>query len=148
MADRLVPRISRTCLAVLAILPLIVGCGPSGPSDGDVDSSQLQQLARWYGNFPTVNRGRMPGDEAQLKAHITQHAGDSVASVDDLFVSERDGQPYVMLYGKDAANPGNGGVVGYEALGVEGKRFVGFRSGEVQELDEARIRQLVPQASF
>jgi hypothetical protein len=57
-----------------------------------------------------------------------------------LFTSPRDGQPYVVHY-KQA-----GTVVAYERDGKDGKRLVAYPSGQVEEVDETRFKQLVPSA--
>jgi hypothetical protein len=90
-----------------------------------------------------MNQGRLPRNNEELKAHIRSQGGQSV---DELFISERDNQPYVILYGKDAANPALGGLIAYEQLGVDGSRYIAYRSGSVEAIDEARFRELVPNA--
>ena len=62
-----------------------------------------------------------------------------VGSFDELFVSERDGQPLVVVYGSP---PKDSDVVVYEQTGVNGKRLVGHRIGMVEEVDEAQYKDL------
>jgi hypothetical protein len=62
-----------------------------------------------------------------------------VDSIDELFVSERDGQPLVVVYGSP---PAGSDVVVYEHTGVNGKRLVGHRIGMVEEADEATFKSL------
>jgi hypothetical protein len=63
--------------------------------------------------------------------------------MDDLFVSPHDGERYVVLYGP-APKTGDASVVAYEKTGVDGKRQVGFLLGNIQEVDEAEFKKLVP----
>ena len=60
--------------------------------------------------------------------------------------STRDGQPYVMIYGKRPPNV-HRDLVGYEQTGVDGKRYVAFTLGNVEEVDETRFRELVKDAA-
>jgi hypothetical protein len=69
--------------------------------------------------------------------------GADVSNVDELFISERDGQPYVIFYGQPPTGVAND-VVGYEQTGVDGKRYVGFGLSGVSEVDEQRFNELVP----
>ena len=65
-----------------------------------------------------------------------------------IFTSDRDGKPYVIIYGQPHGPPGPGGapVIAYEQEGKEGKRWVASALGAVEEIDEARFRQLAPAA--
>ncbi|HEY3393538.1 MAG TPA: hypothetical protein VGK58_12580 [Lacipirellulaceae bacterium] len=72
--------------------------------------------------------------------------GAKISSVDELFKSERDGQPYVIFFGRPPAGA-NPDVVGYEQTGVDGKRYVAFALGVVEEHDETRFNELVPPAA-
>ena len=63
-----------------------------------------------------------------------------------LWISSRDKQPYVILYGPVSGPPGPAGqpVIAYESKGVGGKRFVASSLGAVDEVTEARFKELVP----
>ena len=67
--------------------------------------------------------------------------------VESLFVSPRDGQPYVVRYGLKFGGPSPGGspVVAYEQTGVGGYRYVAFAVGGAEQVDEKRFRELVPE---
>ncbi|MFW5693154.1 MAG: hypothetical protein ACOCWL_02965 [Thermoguttaceae bacterium] len=149
------PRTAVWCL-VLGMCVVALGCGRSRRQAAAREESRLKPLAVLYGQFTGRNRGNPPANDAQFKEFIRSHDAEQLASlgvddVDELFVSERDGEPYVVLYG-DAAQgnpPGPAGapVVAYEQEGVRGKRFVASSMGAVEEVDEARFRELVPGAS-
>jgi hypothetical protein len=67
-----------------------------------------------------------------------------VGAADELFVSPRDNQPYVVYYGNDAAKMLDRGQLIHERNGVNGRRLVGHRLGYVREVDEAEFRELFP----
>jgi hypothetical protein len=95
-------------------------------------------------------RGRRPpASEAEFKQFVAKEGAPllkeaGVTTVDDLFVSPRDSQPYVVHYGQEAAKRLDRGYMIYERNGVNGRRLVGHRLGYVNEVDEAEFRELVP----
>jgi hypothetical protein len=136
----------RAAWYLLLLACTLVGCG--GPS-ADARQGQLSHvrlLTMMY--TKTVSQlGRNPKDEQEFKDTIKGFdvALDklNVGSTDELFVSERDGQPLGVVYGP---TPPGSDVVVYEQTGVDGKRMVGHKIGMVEGVDEARFRELVPSA--
>jgi hypothetical protein len=137
---------------VLLLVCVFAGCGRSETGSQETEGSPLKPLGIHYGRFIGQHRGQPPKDEAEFKAYLATVSADElkqfkVASVDELFVSKRDGQPHVVVYGT-TTNPaiGQGGapVIAYEKQGVGGKRYVATSMGAVEEVDEARFKQLVP----
>jgi hypothetical protein len=140
-------------LGVLLLVTL-AGCGAPGSSQAsDIQNSHLRWLLRL--RTQAISKGQMPKDEESFKRYVNNldaatleriKAASGVASVDELFLSERDGQPYVIFYGRRP--PGvSADLVGYEQTGVDGKRYVGFGLGVVEEVDETRFNELVPPAA-
>jgi hypothetical protein len=60
-----------------------------------------------------------------------------IENVETLFVSERDGQPFMLVQLQKGVVP----VLAHETTGAHGKRFVISSVGCVEELDEARFQQ-------
>lgn len=134
----------------LGVIPLgWSGC--SAPANVDEQVSTLKPLAVLYGRFPAQHRGQEPANEAEFRAFVEKEAPSlleqfAVKDVSSLFISSRDNQPYVILYGKLTGPPGPGmqPVFAYEKVGVGGKRLVASGLGAVEEVDEAKFKQLVP----
>ena len=62
--------------------------------------------------------------------------------MDDLFVSPRDGKPYVVVYG---GGPGAmPEIVAYEQEGIETGRWIASSMTVVAEVDEVKFQQMVP----
>jgi|tagenome__1003787_1003787.scaffolds.fasta_scaffold19977232_1 hypothetical protein len=135
---------------VILCLSLVIGCRSKQTSEvGGTGDEPLATLTRLYVASMNANGGQAPANEAEFKKFVAasgdrelQAAG--VSSVDELFVSPRDNQPYVIPYGSDAARLIGRGVVAYERRGKDGHRFVGYRLGFVNEIDDAEFRSLVP----
>ena len=132
----------------------VVAAGCQGKTAGELApvESNVKNIAIFYGRYMSQNRGRTPPDEATLKKFIASHPATELAAlkatdVDQLFVSPRDKQPYVVRYGATLPPPSPTGspVIAYEKDGVGGRRFVAFANAGVEELDDARFQQLVPQ---
>ena len=133
--------------ACFLLFLLGVGCAKEPTTvEGDA-SERLRALARGINQYASSNRGKAPKDEETLKKFLARTMPNE--SADDLLVSPRDGQPYVVLYGAELSMPdpsSNQGwpPVAYEAEGVEGKRQVAFFSGGVEELDDEAFAAKVP----
>ncbi len=135
------------CLVAL----LTIGCrSPDGMNNASPDDSRIKELTTTYAMYMNLKGGRPPANEADFKAFISE-SGDAplksagVGTVEELFVSPRDNELYVIAYGSEAAKRiSQGGAVIYERNGKDGRRLVGNRGGFVDELDEAEFRRLVP----
>ena len=127
------------------LVACMIGCSGVEPVETQQLRSNMRGLAIAYGRFMSKHRGRPPKSEQQLRDFVDSLGADflqlaDVESVDDMFISSRDGKPYVVLYGKRAE------IVAYEQEGVDGKRFVATSVGSTEEMDEDRFRQAVPDA--
>ena len=130
------------------IAVLVAGC--SHDTSGVArQESNLKKLALFFGQYQGQHRGAWAADEKSLKDFIRAQEmmlkSQEITDVDGLFVSERDHQPYVILYGGELGTDGPGGspVVAYEKQGVAGKRYVASSLGAVEEVDDQLLRQWV-----
>lgn len=143
MAGRILQR--RLGVAPLALLTLI-GCGSAGGEAANKDINHVRAVTTLYFRAASV-LGKRPETEQEFKQAIAGGKMDlsvlGVDSVDELFVSDRDGQPIVVVYGS-ALKSVAPGVVAYEQTGKDGMRLVGFNNGQVEEADQTRFAQLVP----
>jgi len=123
---------------------MLVGCGGPKADAQKKQTSHVRVLTMMY-NSVSAKLGRHPKDEQEFKDTLRKSDVSlealKVDSIDELFVSERDGQPLVVVYGP--TTPGSDVVV-YEQTGVNGMRLVGHEIGMVEEVDEQRFRELVP----
>lgn len=139
------------CLAWLffVILPH-AGCSRGRVADarGHGDAVLLE-VTRAYVAHLRTHRDRPPADEAEFKNILAQAGGAAlqragVGTIDELLVSPRDSQPFVIRYG-DAARPLlERGVVAYEQTGVSGRRLVGYALGYVGQVDQQAFDALLP----
>jgi hypothetical protein len=144
-------RLTALCVVGLACTTA-TGCGSQKKSLARQQSG-LKKLAIVYGRFLSQHRGKPPANEAEFKTYVQSFSPANLTSfgIDDsnrVFISNRDNKPYVIIYGQPKGPPGPGGspVIAYEQQGEAGMRWVASALGAVEEVDEARFRQLVPTA--
>ena len=135
-----------------AILLATAGCR-SRVENVPAMESNLRPLALFYGQFVGQHAGKPPADEEEFREYLDSlSAGEldawGVEDVDRLFVSPRDGKPYVVLYGEDALKGprrfADSPVIAYEQVGMGGRRLVATALGAVEEVDQTMMKDLVP----
>jgi hypothetical protein len=145
----------RTRLPLAAWLLLLVlmaapGCGGSDELNSPT-AARLRGLATMYLDYAVAKKGKGPASEQELKKHIRnqpdvvlQTNGVDPAALDALFVSARDGEPFVVLYGVSISGISgkSGPLVAYEKTGKKGKFLVVYANVKVELVDEARLQEL------
>ena len=137
-------------MVLMAFAPLVVailaGCGGGSGSAANrsKEISHVGAITTLYFRAASL-LGKNPENEQEFKEVIAKDNIDpgvlGVDSTDELFISDRDGQPLIINYGQAL---GGQGVVAYEQMGVDGVRLVGFKNGQIEEADAARFAKLVP----
>jgi len=133
-------------LVVALASTVAAGCGGAAPPDKQ-ETAHLRSIVSLY-NFASSQNGRPPANEQQFKEFVAKNGSAvmerfNIRNPDDLFISERDGQPFVIVY-EPRPKGLSRDVIAYEQTGVDGKREVGMSLGMIQEVDEGRFRELVP----
>jgi len=147
-------RQSGTWLPTLGLLAVILvtavaGCG----SDNALKSStalKMSGLANAYLDH-VVGANGPPPNEAALKKHIKGLRGAvqydykiDPDNLDAFFVSERDNQPLIVLYGEGVGKISGDSkkVIAHEKTGKNGKKLVVFASTKVDIVDDAELEKL------
>lgn len=127
----------------------------------NADNKELQQLGNQFMEFYRA-RSKTPADEAELKEFVVANMTDvkrqllGITDTNKLFVSGRDGKPFIVRYGMTMTAGGpppadgeaaiNGAVIIYEAEGKGGYRQVVSSMGDMTELKFDELVKLVPDA--
>ena len=130
-------------MPLLAVIALFSGVGCSGDAGPKVDDStqDLNQIARAYSMIVT-GKNRPPKDVSEIRAILTDlHAADINPPPDEVLVSSRDGQPYVIIMGANLGGVSSGDILAYEKTGAEGKRYALLMSRDVQQVTDEEFRQ-------
>lgn len=131
---------------VLAALAALTGCSdPIADQIGELNKSNIQRVSNLYAAFQnTKGGGRGPKDQAELTQfikefdpHKLEMMGVDAGTVDQLFLSERDGKPFCIRY-KVGGGRGSVDPVAFEQVGKDGKWQVGFTGGKVEEVDQTQ----------
>ena len=132
-------RFKCTALLFLATL-LFCGCGSGRRELKDIYDTNIKKAHLCYTIFMEQHSYRGPKNKAELIQYISEdqtgrffaeRAGIAVDDLDSVFISSRDGEPFVFRFGlRGIANH----AVVFEKTGVEGMRYVAL--GRPIEVDE------------
>jgi hypothetical protein len=145
------PKYAHCCLSVLTLLSVLIicGCGSSKEQSVGGDESRLRILGRLYGEFLSQHNSQAPKNEAELIEFIDKSSEflktQGIESSQELFISPRDEEPLVVLYGKDMIPDGPGGLpwVAYESKGANGKKFLIGARGTTEEMTPEQIEAII-----
>ena len=132
------------CLVALSFL-LAPGClgNSSPPPEGRL---AIENVAKWYQLYRSAHRGKTPPSEEEFLTFVESDLK-SKRNVDlnreEFLTSPRDGQKFVVNYGKPTSTNQERNVAVYEREGYDGKKLVGFEFGNSQEVDEAELQSLL-----
>jgi len=136
-------------IAVIALLATLTGCGGDSALNSPT-AIKMKGLANAYLDH-VVGANGSPKDETAFKKHIKGLRGSvqydykiDPDNIDGFFVSERDNQPFVVIYGEDVGKISGDSkkVIAHEKTGKNGKRLVVFVGTKVDLVSEAELEQL------
>lgn len=128
-----------------------VGCSTDKTKEqiASMNTSNVQRVANIYAGFQNAKGGAGPKDETEFKTFIREYdpyklsaMGIDANDLDKVFTSERDGKPFTIRY-KVGGGRGAVAPVVFEKDGVNGTKQVGFTGGKVEEVDDARYKDLL-----
>jgi hypothetical protein len=142
---------SRLAIGLLLVaVTAIPGCGSDELNSPT--AAKLRALGNLYLDYAGGKNNKGPGNEQEFKKHI-RGLPDQVLSpigvdrnaVDLLFSSERDQQPFVVIYGLAITQISgtSAPLVAHEKTGKNGKRLVAFANAKVELIDESRLQELL-----
>ena len=138
-------------IIALAMTTAFAGCGGPDPLKSPT-AERLKSLATVYLNY-AASKGSGPPSEDSFRKYIRSLDGIvlqmnhiDLARIDEMFISDRDREPFVVLYGVGISQISgkSAPLVAYEKTGVGGKRLVAFANTKLEYVDEARLKELLP----
>ena len=121
-----------SCFALIVCVMLVSGCSgdKTKPQLMAHNSSNIRKVHNCYQLFIQRHQMTGPTSEKEFKDFLKSEAAapnlkliDMDASmVDDMFISERDGEPFIVKYGINGYGP----AIVFEAKGVDGARMVAY----------------------
>jgi hypothetical protein len=141
-----------TLFTLVMIAALLAGCGQkSGPIAQE--QTNLSWLGSMYSMYIAQNGGRAPKSIDELRKFVeTRSTPDvltrlKIASMNELFVSPRDGKPFVLVSYAKLPAPTAGQpppLVLYETAGQNGEHAVAFLGGGTQTVSATDLQKLLP----
>ncbi len=137
------------CLAIF----MVAGCG-GGDGSGDklladANKTSMDRICTLYSSFQLVNQGNGPSDEATFRSFISERPplqleriGVDPSDLDSIFISDRDNEPYEILWSVAADQRSEPVAIIAEKTGVDGMRMIGFHRKPHREVEEAEYKQL------
>ncbi|WP_146451437.1 hypothetical protein [Bythopirellula polymerisocia] len=145
-------RLPLAIVSCLLILSLIPGCGRKldvNEAIAKVNKNNIQRLANLYFTYQMKHDWQGPADEAGFKNFLRSYnpqkltrIGIDPNAIDELFVNERDGEPFKIRYSVVGSAMGSSEPVIFESVGIDGNRMVGFLDMTQREVDEAEYENL------
>lgn len=136
--------VGAVALPLLLALPAFTGCGPSAapPVDGRL---AIENVAKWRQLYCADHGGKPPADEKAFVDFVQKKlsARGEPFNPDEMLVSPRDGQRFVVLYGDQSAKLSEGSVAVYEKEGYGGKVLIALESARSREVDAAELPGLL-----
>jgi hypothetical protein len=133
---------SRLFPLVLMAVSLQLGCGKTAPPPAD--RTAIEDVAGWHQLYVASHGRKLPPDEAAFVSFVEAQMKERGQEFDPatFLVSPRDGQKYVIQYGKESPTLGADNVVVHEKEGYGGKVLVGYQMGRSAEIDAAELPAL------
>ena len=134
-------------MLIAANIVLAIGCQKPRGETTDVQV-RLSRLGRLYGIYLGAHGGKPAASLEAFKAFARERISDEqlqqlgLANVDELFISPRDGAPFIAALKVSSAPPAIDeppAIVCYEANGVDGEIAVGYLGGGTNLINEAEL---------
>ncbi len=133
------------------LIAISTGCG--GPTAEDLlaaaNDNNIKRVTNLYAAFQSRHNWKGPKDEADFKSFLNNwnpkklsNIGVDPNAIEEVFISNRDGEPFKIRYGIPGHVLGSDDPVAFETTGVDGKRMVGFLNMTTKEVDAAEYDSL------
>jgi hypothetical protein len=142
----------RLCCGIgLALMIVAAGCSSDNTAArvASFNKTNIQKASNLYSLYYRAKSSSGPKDAAALKEFASKDVAPEQLqlmqidpkNVGAIFVSERDSKPF-KVKPNVPSNPFAASAVVFEDTGVNGQRQVGFTNSTVQEVDDAKYKEL------
>jgi hypothetical protein len=138
-------------LLLVAFAAALAGCTKSDELNSPT-AMRLKGLATMYLDYAAQKSGGGPPNEVELKkfmrlveTFVLEDRGIDPKNIDATFVSLRDQQPFVVIYGVGLSRISgtSAPVVAYEKTGKNGMRLVAFANTKLDYVDDDGLKALL-----
>ena len=139
--------------SLLLVLGMLAASGCSAADELNTPTAaRLRGIATYYLDLTFARNGKGPANEQELKRHLRkQERTDLISNGIDpqaidstLFVSDRDQEPFVVLYGQSITriSADSAPLVAFEKTGKDGKRIAVLANSKLRLVDDAGLQAL------
>jgi hypothetical protein len=145
---------------LLVVLLFVVGCGGDPTSDAfkEMNKLNMSKIVNSYVMFASVNNNVGPKNEEELINFIKTDervaprlgmSSSDFGSLDSLFTSDADGEPFVVRFGLKIRTDEDRSPLVFDKTGVDGMRRVALADNTIIEVTDAKkyARMLAGKAS-
>ncbi len=137
----------RSVSLVLVAIMLLTGCGEGSNDPPSVESLMaIENVGKWYQLYRADHGGKQPADEGAFLEYVNRKLAERGAEPVDsgeLLTSPRDGEPYVVRYGKVSSRDQSRNLVAYEKTGANGTRLIVSELARSREVDDTELQSLL-----
>jgi hypothetical protein len=134
-------RFALVALCTLFSLSGLVGCTSKPVVKEDEAAQDLSNIGMAYG-FVVTGDFHPPRDIAEIKKVLDGlHRMGKTPPTDEVLVSSRDGEPYVIILGARLGEVISQDILAYEKKGADGKRYVLLMDRSVRQLSDEEFKQ-------
>ena len=139
-------------ISSLAVLFALAGCSTDQVASATAakNDSNIKRALNLYNGYQMMHGWQGPKDEKALRDFVAEGAipdknlqmmGVDPKNLDGIFKSDRDGKPFKVRWGVAGGRAVSDALV-FEDTGVNGKKLVAFNGPVVEEVDDARYKDL------
>ena len=128
------------------------GCGRGNSPDSIMaakNTRNIEKLTTLYWAFQQENNWLGPKDEAAFKSWIAKYPARKLKRIGidpdnttEIFVNQRDGEPFKIRYGVKGRMTGCREPVIFESVGKDGKKLVRFLNNVEREFEDSDYNEL------
>lgn len=126
---------------------VLTGCGKGSHDPPSVEALMaIENVGKWYQLYRADHGGKQPADESAFLDYVNRklaERGAEAVDSDELLTSPRDGEPYVVRYGKVSSRDQARNLVAYEKTGGNGTRLIVSELAISREVDDAELQSLL-----
>ncbi|QDU30353.1 hypothetical protein ETAA8_54810 [Anatilimnocola aggregata] len=133
--------ISRAGACVLFVLGVLSGCATKYTPNEDDTTTDLSHISKAYGIITSADH-HPPRHVDEIKSLLKGlHSANLNPPPEEILVSSRDGEPYVIIYGANVGSYASDEILAYEKNGKDGVRYVLLMSRDVRQMTDEEFKR-------
>ena len=144
---RIVAGIHRPAFLLWVAVVATTGCaGGSNSPPSNEALLAIENVGKWFQLYRADNTGKPPSDEEAFLTFVNRklsERGQETVDREKLLTSPRDGEPYVVLYGKINSGNQESNLVAYEKTGAYGTKLIVTELGRSRVVEDSDLQTIL-----